>query len=493
MNYLFKKKNFYILVSIFVLILFAYITYKTPLAGDDWGYALNGATNNPIKMAISFYNSWSGRFFSELWGMIIPNHKWLWNIINPLLFMGIFICLYKLISVLDKPIISCLLILAMMLSVDDNLRMETYTWIMGTTYVIPLFLSLLYFLIIEKLIKKDLYDMGLISLAIIDNIFLFIIGLMMENIAASMIVALVILLIYAFIYKKKIIKYLLPNLLFSLISFVIMRASPGSLYRLYNEHASWVKMSLFEKIASAYPNFLKITFIENNYAIALFSICLMLLIIFNRKQSKLKKIIPLIILAMAIIIDFSFIIKDSFLNDPNTLFSYIFWPIYVINAFCVLFVYIDNEYNRYKAIFLLMFAGCNACVMLYSPIYGSRSALYTIYYLIIVSLIAFNDADISKHFINIILFIFISIIIIDRTNEYLYKYRLVGLKQNERLEIIKYYKDHPEVEEAWIPRFPIYTIHGADIEKGDTYHFETFKEYYKLPQSRDKIYFYYED
>ena len=79
----------------------------------------------------------------------------------------------------------------------------------------------------------------------------------------------------------------------------------------------------------------------------------------------------------------------------------------------------------------------------------------------------------------------------DRTGEYLYKYKLVGLRQNERLEVIKYYQDHPEVEEVWIPRFPIYTIHSGDVEIGDTYHFETFKEYYKLPQDADKIIFYY--
>ena len=48
MSNLFKKKNFYILASIFVLMLFAYIACKTPLAGDDWGYALNGTVKPDI-------------------------------------------------------------------------------------------------------------------------------------------------------------------------------------------------------------------------------------------------------------------------------------------------------------------------------------------------------------------------------------------------------------------------------------------------------------
>lgn len=491
MSNLFKKKNFYILASIFVLMLFAYITCKTPLAGDDWGYALNGSAGTPIKTALEFYNSWSGRFFSELWGMIVPGHKWIWNIVNPLLFMGIFICIYKLAYVQNKPILCSLLILAIMLSVDDNLRMETYSWIMGTTYIIPLFLSLLYFVIVDNLLKNEIYDIGLIIFAIIDNLFLFIIGLMMENIAASMIVGIVFVLVYAFLYKKKAVKYLIPNLVFSILSFVLMRMSPGSASRLNGEHAAWAKLSLFEKLANGYPNFLNMTFIENNYAILLFSICLILLICFSRKKNKVQKLLPIIILLMGIITVFSFVFTEALVN-PNSVYSFIFWPVYIINAFYVLFTCLDNDYRKNKALFMLMFAGCNALVMLYSPIYGSRSAIYTVYYLIVVSILILDFVNINKHHVKTILLVLLVLIIGDRTREYIYKYRLVGIKQNERLEIIKYYQDHPEVEEAWIPRFPVFTVHGADVEIGDTYHFETFKDYYNLPQDADKIIFYYE-
>ena len=492
MSNLFKKKNFYILASIFVLMLFAYITQKTPLAGDDWGYALNGSAGTPIKTALDFYNSWSGRFFSELWGMIVPCHKWIWNIVNPLLFMGIFICIYKLAYVQNKPIMCSLLILAIMLSVDDNLRMETYSWIMGTTYIIPLFLSLLYFVIVDNLLKNEVYDAKLITFAIIDNLFLFIIGLMMENIAASMIVGIVFVLVYAFLYKKKAVKYLIPNLVFSILSFMIMRMSPGSASRLNGEHAAWAKLSLFEKLANGYPNFLNMTFIQNNYAILLFSICLILLICFSRKKNKVQKLLPIFVLLMGIVTVFSFVFTDALAN-PTSVYSFIFWPVYIINAFYVLFTYLDNDYRKNKALFMLMFAGCNALVMLYSPIYGSRSAIYTVYYLIVVSLLVLDFVNINKHYIKTIILIVLILIIADRTREYIYKYRLVGIKQNERLEIIKYYQEHPEVEEAWIPRFPIFTVHGADIEIGDTYHFETFKDYYNLPQGADKIIFYNEE
>lgn len=494
MKKLFNKKNFYVLIAIIILILFAYITYKTPLAGDDWGYALNGSLGTPIKTALDFYQSWSGRFFSELWGMIIPCNKWLWNIINPLLFFGIFICIYKLSYINKKYISVPLLILAMMLTIDNNLRMETYTWIMGTTYVIPLFLSLLYFLIVEKLFITDLYDKKIKILSYLDNVCLLIIGLMMENIAASMIVGIVLLIIYAYITKRKALRYLIINLITAIVSFSIMRLSPGSAARLLSEHATWADMNVFEKLISAYPNFLDITFIKNRYAISIFSLILILLAVSSKKNSSLTyKIISIAINLLAIANVFSALVSNFWLNNSSSVYSSIYWVVYVINAFTMLFIYIDDGFRKNKIIFMLTIGGCSSLVMLYSPIYGSRSAIYLIYYLILVSSMLFEDANINKKTIQVIILIGLGILNIERIEEYLYKYRLVGLAQEERLEIIKYYKDHPEVEEAWIPRFPVLTIHGADVEEGDTYHFETFKEYYELPQDADRIIFYWKD
>lgn len=491
MKKILKKKNFFLIVVIFILGLFAYVTYKTPLAGDDWGYALNGSLGTPFKTAFEFYKNWSGRFFSELWGMIVPCHKYLWNIINPLLFCGIFICIYKLGRVNKKPIISALLILAFMLSVDDNLRMETYTWIMGTTYVIPLFFSLLYFVIVNQLFDGYLYSNKLKVACYLSNILLFIIGLMMENIAATMIVAVFILCLYAWFNKRQALKYLLINLAISTISFIILRASPGSAYRLENDNAAWMKLSLFEKISTAYPNFLQMTFINNNYAILLFSLCLIGLMVYTKNEvSKKCKVVSIIISLLGILNVFYFVIGDSFINNSSSTYSFIFWSLYIVNAFVTIYLGVETEFKRYKTIFLLMVAGCNALVMLYSPIYGSRSAIYTVYYLIVVSVLI-NEEFKSKKIINLFVIAILMFINCDRTIEYISKYKLVGIRNNERLEVIKYYQEHPEDEEAWIPRFPVYTIHGADIEPDDTYHLETFKEYYNLPQDADKIIFYF--
>ena len=56
---------------------FMILSRWAPVAGDDWGYALGGRWNNPFMKAVQFYFIWSGRFFSELWGFLIADRKYL--------------------------------------------------------------------------------------------------------------------------------------------------------------------------------------------------------------------------------------------------------------------------------------------------------------------------------------------------------------------------------------------------------------------------------
>ena len=490
---IFEQHLYLILGAIFVMALFAYITYKTPLAGDDWGYCLNGKSGNPFELTLAFYNSWSGRIFSEFYGFTVACRKWLYNILNPLTFTLIFIFLYKLGRV-KKKCSAVLLILAVMLSVDDNLRMETYTWLMGYTYVLPLCLALGYLCICDQMFKNDVMSRKMKVLSVVSNLSLFIIGLMMENIAATMIVAIVFMLVYAFFNKRRITPYLSLNLFFSILSFLICRLSPGARTRMLRDSAEWAALSIFEKIASAYPNFLEISFIKNNYLIAIFSIVVVLLLWFSKhhKYPVLRVLLSLIMIT-GILTVFSFVFHTDLPTlHGNSLYSMLFWPAYILSAFVSICISFDASYYRDKTLFMLVLAGTSVLVMLASPIYGSRSALYLVYFLIVV-IILINDAFELPKFAKYILPVLMLVILFDRTNEYLTKYTLVGKAQAERLEILQYYRDHPEEKEAWIPRFPIYTVHGADVEIGDSYHFETFKEYYQIPQSADKIIFYYKE
>jgi len=473
-----------ILICIFVLALFGYITYCTPLAGDDWGYALNGMNTNPFLKAYEFYFTWSGRYLSELWGFIAANHKLVWNIVNPILFVLITYFCYDLSKSERNYFLLALFLLAGMLSVDDNLRMETYSWLMGETYVLPLCFSLAYFVSIKNAFisnKKKYYN----------NLFLIIVGLTMENIAASTLLGVIIILTYALKNKKELVFQLVINLIVIGACFAILRLSPGANLRAVNDNASWAQMSLIEKIVSAYPNFLEISFINNNYAISLFALANILALLLDKSTKDFWRILLIVIHLLAIFTVFSFVLikENNIFNSGSSLYSMVFWPIYILFSFLSIALVL-NEEKRLRALFYLTIAGSSALVMLYSPIYGSRSALYLVYYLLLVSLIILSSLQLNK-LVYLFICLFLLAIIADRSYEYYNKYNDVLKIEKERQEIIQYYRDHPEDEEAWIPRFPIYTIHGADIEQEDTYHLQTFKEYYGL--SQESIIFYFKD
>ena len=102
----------WLLGALFIFVLFYYMTVRTPLAGDDWGYAVNGMSGNPFVKAWEFYFTWSGRYFAELWGFIVAPRKGLWNFLNPALFAGIYVLLYQIVNPKRNPLSVAVLIAA---------------------------------------------------------------------------------------------------------------------------------------------------------------------------------------------------------------------------------------------------------------------------------------------------------------------------------------------------------------------------------------------
>ncbi len=488
----------FLLGSMFVATLFFTISKWTPLAGDDWGYALNGINGNPWTMAMSFYQTWSGRFFSELWGFIVAPNKALWNVLNPLLFISIFVFSMLLVASKKNCIVSGLLIIMLMLRVSGDLRMETYTWIMGSTYVVPLMLMLIYLYIVERKVIHNKTIKAKWSL-VFTSVICFYIGLTMENVAIIMLLAQILMLIYYFYYQHRINLFLAINMLISTISFLLMRLSPGSTFRLIRDHAVWNEQSIIDKIGNNIPNFIKYTFVDNRYLIfALSSILIILLLKNIIKKQKFKKhylsiafilylVSSLIIIgANKLVNDLNISIMKPFLEIDNII-VWVYWLVYIIIVLAIVYLFIEHTKIKHKIIFFIMLGGSANLVMLMSPIFGARSSLYFVYFIIIVIVLLFNELKLDgviTTFVSITLLFLIYL----STKDYVLKYSQVNLVHQERLSIIAYYLDNPEIKEIHIPRMPPYSIHGADIELGDDYHFETFKEYYGLGKDTNIVF-----
>lgn len=485
-------------ICIAFFLLFAYITYLTPLAGDDWGYALNGLKGNPFVTAYEFYFSWSGRFFSELWGFLVAPNKWLWNILNPALFTGIIFIIYKFIRPKRNPVAVLLLTIFLVLSVKDNVRMETYTWIMGTTYIVPLFLFLLYMYLLKLIIFDDNKNMFVYIGCCLINLY---IPLCMENIAAGLMLANVLILIYLWFTNKKYIKRYSLFLILSIIGFIVLRMSPGSTYRLQNDNSAWLAMNIFEQIGSNWNNFLTYTFLNNKYLICFLSLVLMIFTYVNRYKYGKRKNLPYLFMFIFFLGFVQSIASMVYSKVPLSFLQYLFDLNITGTAFVVTILFIAyiiamiwvvctmlDDYKKWTCLFIIFVGGTCNIAMLLSPIFGPRSCVYTIFLFITLTAFIYEEMmqDSNANRITAVILILLCLV---WTKSYISKYRLVHSIQKERLAQIEYYKDHPEVKTAYIVRMPIMSIHSADIEEGDTYHQQVFKEYFELDPDLELIFY----
>lgn len=499
-SYRLNRKIFFGLM-IFVFIFFAFITYLTPLAGDDWGYAITGMTQNPFVATFNQYFNWSGRILSELWGYLVAPHKWAWNIINPLLFTGIFYYIFKIVNPKRNMVFSFLVVIFLMLSVKDYVRMQTYTWIMGTTYVIPLFLLLVYTYLLKMMVIDGKYNKWLMLGGCVLNVA---VCLYMENAAAAILGANILTLIYCFFFEKELRTKIFIFLIFSVIGILIVRLSPGAVYRLNNEHPDWVQMNIFEQIMTNWPNFLRFTFLDNKYLVCILSLVLFALVIIKKDRYPFARwhiVIIAIVYALGFIQSISANINSILKIDALNILYDIKYPgcsvvitiLLIAYIICIIWTlcFYCNDDQKYLGLFILLVGGSANIAMLLSPIFDSRSSIYTIYYLIMLCVLLINEASYDIKAKQVLVFILIGLNLL-QVKTYVYKYTLVNQITKERNEQIKYYQDHPEEEEGWFVRYPIMTIHSGDVEDWDTFHQQVFKQYYGLNPDMT-LHFYYKD
>ena len=455
-----------------VFLFFALISRWTPVSGDDWVYAVGGMWNNPFTQAFHMYQTWSGRYLSELWGFLVAPHKGLWNILNPLFFTLIFCLLVQLTEGKNHIVSTAVLTFLMILCVANRLRMQTYTWIMGTTYVIPLLLFLIQMMLIKRWVFEDKASKRtFIALWILN----FCIPLYMENAAALICGADLLVLIYLFFTDQSTLKKMLIPFVFAFLGTLIILLSPGAAARLTGDNAAFSSLSFVEKLARNWPEFLYHTYTESIWVTgALFGLfswwC------FEKKQNWADWTVPAVLTVLAILLK----------ND------YLFLILTILMIFQ--FIRLETDpYRKWFLVYLLLCAvGANA-VMMVSPIFDSRSALYTIYLWILLALVLFEGIKLSKPEWNSVLAGLFLILCVIRMYSYYDIYHLVHLINIRRNQQIEYYRVRPDAGEAWILAYPDESIHSPNVQEGDETHMYYFKEYYYLNQDLHLVFYYLKD
>ncbi|MEE3486938.1 MAG: DUF6056 family protein [Bulleidia sp.] len=469
------KKYIPYLITVIFFLAFALISRWTPPAGDDWVYAVGGMYDNPFTRTWEMYHTWSGRILSEFWGYTVAPHKNLWNILNPLLFTGIFILLQKLAEGNTKkhPIATALLAVLLVFSAANKLRMQTYTWIMGTTYVVPLFLFLLLLLLLRQWIIEDRFSK---PRTLIICILEFCIPLYMENAAALVCGADLLILIYLLCNDRKKGKRMMLYMMCGIAGTCIILFSPGAHARLTGDNALFNALPLTAKVAQNWPLFLEHTYTAN--------VLLMYCLSFVSAGYVLQK-------------------KDNFRNKAWIIYLVIFLAapflnsgyFYLLETGMLFLLFIFHEEDKEKKmilIFLLLCALGADLVMLVSPIFDSRSSLYTVYILFLLTLTIFEELGLPKVSGYAVTAVF-AVLCIARGLNYYHLYHTVHLITIRRNAEIQYYQVNPEAGDAWIVAYPDDMIHSPNVLEGDSTHDYYFKEYYYLNQDLHLVFYYLDD
>lgn len=391
MNNIFKKgyewiKNNKIYISIYIF--FFIFCALTPISGDDYMNYVRGQEGiiGILNWTKTFYLTWEGRIVSRVIILLFTAHKFLWNIITPLLYVLIFKSLLQ-INVFKNKYSYILLFLSIIL-VKVAMVAQSYTWLAGNiTYFYPTALSIYYF----STLYKNMDNKTSVKRNIVLSILAIIIPMFTENIGCAFVFGNILFVIYLKYFKKNIKKNCIFTIL-SIIALVLMLISPGSANRAVEE-GGFYSLDLLEKIEVT-MNYTLIPFslTRNTTMLILMLICGN---IYITQKIKHKGILGIICVIYNIIPIFT--ILQNILNvnmgilNIFTKIQLFYWII-----FCIIFILaiIENYKNDKKIllfnILLFMTAMSSIICMLVAWPWGDR---ISILFVIIVSYISIGIID----------------------------------------------------------------------------------------------------
>ena len=495
---LWRQERALCIILVIFLAFFAVISVWSPVAGDDWAYAVNSVDHHPLLLALQRYYTWSGRILSELWGYIVPRNKWLWDWLNPLIFTGILLMLVRNADAGrsagegKSAALTALLAIAWMLSVTDYVRTQTYTWMMGTTYAVPLLLLLVELFLLDGMIFHGRDDRKTMALL---GILEFTIPLWMENAAAIVVGGDLLILIYLFFRDRPRMKKMILLTALGAAGTLIIKMSPGAAGRLAMDHPDFLAMTLLQKIRVNWTSFLRMTYADNLWLTRGLSALMMVFVIARRRQyshARWHCWVLALLFAWGLVQTFAYNLFEltgiqllaeiadpawAGFNKVNTV-GYGLWTL----AFLwVIFTYLRDERKWFTALVFFCAGGANL-VMLLSPIFDARSSLYTIYLFILTGLLFLQELDLQKAArmsLAAVLIIAAGL----RGSSYLRMYHEVSRITAARNAYVSWYLGDRSVKEGVMPAYPELYVHSGNIAEGDDFHLYYFLRYYDLDPS----------
>lgn len=467
------KKIIKILIYGLFFLFFLVIFHLTPPAGDDWVYANAMKESSLIANTLKFYQTWSGRVLGEFFSFLYASHRHLWEVMNAGVLTGTVYLITRLKK--DDSASGTMFLMFLFLSVPYYLRAQTYTFIVGSAaYLVPLPLLVLYLILL-----KDLISDGNISplRTFCGVICVFALTLFMQNLSALTVFLSLMACGYSF-RKNRCRK---ETLLFSAVSIIgtlIIALSPGSSFRMGRDFPEFAALGLIGKTAVNLKQFLYLTFFYHK-ALMVILCGLLVLRIRSLFQGK-KQILLSVIMAVHALLCLS--------GGTGIIAADCLWAA----VFTAALLYVSAEgKDPLLMTGLILGAGAANAVMMVSPVFGDRSALYTVVLLMIYAFMIFEPEEMPLQNRSLIPAALAAGILIS-AGKLTAVYRIVRDVSAVRYSQTEYYRIRPDAEEAWFLAYPDHTVHSADIEESDTVHIEAFRTFYWIGE-KTRIRFYYLD
>lgn len=291
-----KQNNIYINVETFIknnfpfLLLFLFLFFihmqLSVTTGDDTGFANLAKSMNLIDFSIEKYKNWSSRQIIEGILYFVSQVGILWKILDSLVITFVAKLIYLIFSKKGNQFkwLSCIFV-----SVYPLLDMSSAGWIATTVnYYWPLLAILVHVFYMKKEFSKH----QLKSYEYLISVLALLLGSNQEQGLAILIGIYFFYVIYLFVNKKKISKYVILNIILLFSIGIYIATCPGNWKRKISETNYWLpsykNYSIFRKFEMGFSAMMYPMIFKFNPPCLLFSMILLMVGI-EQKNSRLKK------------------------------------------------------------------------------------------------------------------------------------------------------------------------------------------------------------
>lgn len=474
------------------LLFYFFISFNTPLTGDDWTW---GTDRGLLRLETRF-EDYNGRYISNLLEILLTRYDWL-RYITVATFSSLLVFMVGRLTSYDNNKVNYMLSFILFLLIPTSIFSQTFGWTAGFVNYVPSLVLLLAYLIIVKnifLTPIPIYSNWLqwliVPLGIISQLFV-------EHVTLFSIFTALSVIAYTFYKHKRFyalhITYLISVVIGSLIMFSNSAyrnvVSGSDDYRSINKGGEET-FNLLERIYSAYSGKMYNYLFIDNLAINLFlGIMVVILIVYFISNSNwinfvIKPILIFIITSFLLyIIFFRSMLGIDFLNTKTNDFEAIFSIFYFLSIILSISLFIKDRDSKTRLYFYL-----SGIVLLTAPFvfvtpYGPRASLGSFVFMVLLGLelFSYNKETLSWSIKNFTIPAISTVLVL--VIGYTFVFTTIGVSNRERLSQLNAGVERAD-EVIYLRELPF--SHFMWMSSPPRKHFNTmFKRFYKVPKNTE--------